>query len=121
MCLFYFLGININYAICIVPDHDTFESTIENDKETDDWMEMEIRKSGNFNLNSKLFTEFNGGINFQIEHHLLPTVAHCHYQSISPIVKTFCQKNNIPYLEKKNLWEVYLSYKKMLAHVKLKN
>ena len=61
---FYLIGLNLNYAICIIPDHDTFESTIENDKETDDWAEMEIRKSANFNHNSKIFTELNGGINF---------------------------------------------------------
>jgi linoleoyl-CoA desaturase len=117
---FYLIGLNLNYAICIIPDHDTFESTIENDKETDDWAEMEIRKSANFNHNSKIFTEMNGGINFQIEHHLLPTVAHCHYEKISPVIKNFSEKNNIPYVQKKSIYDVYLSYKKMLEYVKVK-
>jgi linoleoyl-CoA desaturase len=116
--LMYLFGLNINYAICIVPDHDTFESTIENDKETNDWCEMEIRKSANFCEDSKIITEINGGINYQIEHHIFPTIAHCHYEKIAPIVKSFCIENNIPRVEKKSLMEVYLSYQKMLKHVK---
>jgi linoleoyl-CoA desaturase len=116
----YLIALNIGYAICIVPDHDTFESTIENEKQTDDWAEMEIRKSSNFSSSSKLFTEMNGGINYQIEHHLFPTVSHCHYDKISPIINAFCKQNNIPYVVKKNLLEVYYSYKKMLQFVKVK-
>jgi linoleoyl-CoA desaturase len=122
LCVFFYLtGLNINYAICIVPDHDTYESTIENDKDTDDWCEMEVRKSGNFNESSKLFTEINGGINFQIEHHLFPTVAHGHYEKLAPIVKSFCKKEKIPYSVKGSLWEVYKSYKKMLSYVKIES
>jgi fatty acid desaturase len=116
--LMYLLGLNINYAICIIPDHDTFESAVENDKETHDWCEMQIRKSANFCENSRLITELNGGINYQIEHHIFPTVAHCHYEKIAPIVKSFCIEKNIPREEKKSLLEIYYSYKKMLEHFK---
>ena len=116
--LSYIIGQNINYAICIVPDHDTFESMIENDKETDDWCEMEIRKSSNFCEDSTLITELHGGINYQIEHHLFPTVSHCHYSKIASIVKKYCKEKNIPHVNKKNLMEVFYSYQKMLRSVK---
>ena len=38
-----------------------------------------------------------GGINYQIEHHLFPSVAHCHYPAISKIVKETCQEFDIEY------------------------
>ena len=37
------------------------------------------------------------GLNYQIEHHLFPTVNHCHLREIQPIVKKLCTKHNIPY------------------------
>ena len=37
------------------------------------------------------------GLNYQIEHHLFPTVNHCHLRDIQPIVKSLCAKHGIPY------------------------
>ena len=107
---FYFLGLNLMYAICIVPDHDLYESAIENEKATDDWCEMQIRKSGNFCEDNVFITELNGGINNQIQHHLFPTISHCHYKKISEKIIKYCERKNIPYVNKNSLMEVYESY-----------
>lgn len=40
----------------------------------------------------------NGGLNYQIEHHLFPRVQHSHYATIAPIVRAYCDKKNIPYI-----------------------
>lgn len=37
------------------------------------------------------------GLNYQIEHHLFPTINHCHLRDIQPIVKSLCEKHGIPY------------------------
>jgi len=37
------------------------------------------------------------GLNYQIEHHLFPTVNHCHLRDIQPIVKKLCAKHGISY------------------------
>ena len=37
------------------------------------------------------------GLNYQIEHHLFPAINHCHLRDIQPIVKSLCEKHNIPY------------------------
>lgn len=37
------------------------------------------------------------GLNYQIEHHLFPTINHCHLRDIQPIVKSLCDKHGIPY------------------------
>jgi linoleoyl-CoA desaturase len=113
---FYFLGLNIMYAICIVPDHDMFESTVENEKQTDDWCEMQILRSGNFCEENFFITEFNGGINFQIQHHLFPTIAHCHYEKIAGKVKEFSLRKGFQYVCKKSLSDVYDSYMKTISY-----
>lgn len=40
----------------------------------------------------------NGGLNYQIEHHLFPRIQHSHYPLIAPVVKEFCEKRGIPYV-----------------------
>nr|WDS84437.1 delta-6 fatty acid desaturase [Apocyclops royi] len=40
----------------------------------------------------------NGGLNYQIEHHLFPRINHTHYPTIAPHVKKFCDERKIPYV-----------------------
>lgn len=40
----------------------------------------------------------NGGLNYQIEHHLFPRIQHSHYPTIAPVVRQFCKERNIPYV-----------------------
>ena len=40
----------------------------------------------------------NGGLNFQIEHHLFPRMQHSHYPKIAPFVRKFCEDKGIPYV-----------------------
>eukprot|EP00049_Salpingoeca_infusionum_P012759 m.236708 g.236708 ORF g.236708 m.236708 type:complete len:444 (+) comp15264_c0_seq12:4869-6200(+) len=62
------------------------------------------------NVGGPILAMFNGGLNYQIEHHLFPRVSHCHYAAISPIVRRFCEKNDIPYVHfptvTENLWSM---------------
>lgn len=89
---------NFVYYMCIGPDHDTFESTIENHESKNmDWGELQVRRSGNFSTNYDIVCHIFGGINYQIEHHLFPGVSHMHYKEISVIVKQTCKEFNIPY------------------------
>ena len=45
---------------------------------------------------------FTGGLNLQIEHHLFPTVNHCHLPYIQQIVKDVCKKHDVFYHESKS-------------------
>ena len=110
--IMYLLALNITYAINIVPDHDTFETHIENHYNGNDWLKLQICNSGNFENNNILWTYLFGGINFQIEHHLFPNMCHEHYPIIKPIVKKYCLDNNIPYQEH-SLFSAFKSFLKM--------
>ena len=40
----------------------------------------------------------NGGLNYQIEHHLFPRMSHVHYPKVAPVVAAFCKARDIPYV-----------------------
>uniref|UniRef100_A0A1I7XE42 FA_desaturase domain-containing protein n=1 Tax=Heterorhabditis bacteriophora TaxID=37862 RepID=A0A1I7XE42_HETBA len=39
-----------------------------------------------------------GGLNYQIEHHLFPTMPRHNLAKVMPIVKEFCVENDLPYM-----------------------
>lgn len=49
------------------------------------------------NVGGSWLAMINGGLNYQIEHHLFPRVSHTHYSTIAPVVREFCNKKGIPY------------------------
>lgn len=107
----YAITLNISYAICILPDHDTMETHKNYLKDTNgkDWGEIQVRNSGNFcNDNNWICTLF-GGINYQIEHHLFPTVCHIHFPKIKPIVKKTCDEFKVPYVHHDSLFNAVYS------------
>jgi linoleoyl-CoA desaturase len=59
---------------------------------------MQVRHSGNFLHSWPIFTRFMGGINYQIEHHLFPSLSNEHLPRISPIVKQTCFEFGLPYV-----------------------
>jgi len=60
-----------------------------------------VRCTGNHSVGSgfidRVITHLWGGMNFQIEHHLFPSLNHAHYQEVSEIVQETCKEFNIPY------------------------
>lgn len=40
-----------------------------------------------------------GGLNYQIEHHLFPTMPRVNFSKCKPVVEAFCKENGIPYEE----------------------
>lgn len=47
----------------------------------------------------------NGGLNYQIEHHLFPRIQHTHYPLIAPFVRKFCEDKGIPYVHFPTVWD----------------
>lgn len=61
------------------------------------WAVHEVLTTSNFSPDSKLVTHLVGGLNYQIEHHLFPTVSHCHYPAISKIIEKAAKEYQIQY------------------------
>ena len=88
--------------------HNT-EGALYNPREDMDWGEMQVRTSVNWSVQDDPETSYfmarvwlyvSGGLNYQIEHHLFPSVCHMHYPAISRIVRSVCAERGIPY----NTW-----------------
>ena len=70
--------------------------------------------TANYAPNSKLFSWYVGGLNFQIEHHLFPNVCHVHYKKISKIVRETAEEYNLPYNSEKTFLDAVRSHSSML-------
>ena len=66
------------------------------------------------NVRSHMLTDyFYGGLNFQIEHHLFPTMAENKLREAQAIIKKFCAEHRIPYYET----SVLRSYGEILSYL----
>lgn len=69
------------------------------------------------NVGGAFLCFINGGLNYQIEHHLFPRMNHSHYPIIAPHVRKFCKERNIPYVHFPTVWDNALSCSKYLYHM----
>ncbi|AYU77393.1 delta-6 fatty acid desaturase, putative [Leishmania donovani] len=53
--------------------------------------------------------QINGGLNFQIEHHLFPRVHHGYYAYLAPIVRKFCEERGFTYTHYHTIQENMMS------------
>ena len=68
-----------------------------------------MRNSANFATANPLVCGLYGGINFQIEHHLFPTLSHVHYATVQPIIREACKEFDIPYIDYPSVASAYAS------------
>jgi fatty acid desaturase len=47
-----------------------------------------------------------GGLNYQIEHHLFPSMPRPHLRLAAPLISAYCAEREVPYTET-GLWESY--------------
>jgi linoleoyl-CoA desaturase len=79
-----------------------------------DWTVHQMLTTTNYAPSSRAFSWLIGGLNFQIEHHLLPNVCHVHYKKLSPIVLQTAREYGIPYNSKKTFVAAIQDHAKML-------
>lgn len=82
-----------------------------------DWYMHQFATTTNFSPKSKFFSWLIGGLNYQIEHHLLPNVCHIHYKKISHIVVDTAEEYGMPYYTKTSFASAISSHTKMLRQL----
>ncbi|MDQ3073356.1 MAG: acyl-CoA desaturase [Bacteroidota bacterium] len=75
-----------------------------------EWAIHQLNTTVNFSPKNKLLSWYVGGLNFQVEHHLFPTISHVHYPKIAGIVKATAEEFNVPYLENKTVGKALRSH-----------
>ncbi|OXB59710.1 hypothetical protein ASZ78_012631 [Callipepla squamata] len=72
-----------------IPMHIDYDKNV-------DWFSTQLQAT--CNVRQSLFNDwFSGHLNFQIEHHLFPTMPRHNYWKVAPLVKSLCAKHGIEY------------------------
>jgi linoleoyl-CoA desaturase len=62
-----------------------------------EWAVHQVEATIDFAPGNWLVNFYSGGLNYQIEHHLLPHVCHLNYPRLAPIVKATCAEFGVRY------------------------
>jgi linoleoyl-CoA desaturase len=73
-----------------------------------EWAVHQVETTADFAPSSWLLNFYTGGLNYQIEHHLLPHICHMNYPRLAPIVRATCADFGIHY-------HCYPTWRKALA------
>ncbi|XP_036181756.1 fatty acid desaturase 2-like protein FADS2B isoform X3 [Myotis myotis] len=86
-------------------------------EENRDWLSTQVLAT--CNVEQSFFNDwFTGHLNFQIEHHLFPTMPRHNYQKVAPLVRSLCAKHGLQYVNKpilKAFGDIVRSLKKSAA------
>ena len=109
--LAFFFIISHNFKGVYMFDDET-TTTPETQKIQNSFLHRQVLSSSNVGGNILCF--INGGLNYQIEHHLFPRIQHCHYPTIAPIVREYCRSKGIPYV---HFPTIYSNVKSCIEHL----
>lgn len=104
---------NLHSFAVIVPNHsgDDLARFTDPVKDKNEYYYRQIVGSVNFRTGSDLNDFMHGWLNYQIEHHLWPSMPLSQYQKLQPEVKALCEKHGVPYIQQ----SVFTRIKQMLG------
>ena len=76
----------------------------------EDWYKHQVLTSANHSIGNPFSFLFSAGLNYQIEHHLFPSVNQFHYPMMQPIIKSVCNKHGVKYKEYSGYMDAFMSY-----------
>lgn len=97
----------------IMPDNE-FPLPDEQGVINNNWYGHQFATTTNFSPNSKFLFWLIGGLNYQVEHHVLPDVCHVHYKELTKIVSETAKEFGMPYHVKKSMFHAIVDHTKML-------
>jgi linoleoyl-CoA desaturase len=91
-----------------------FASAAEMEKSSRVWAVHEVETTVDFCPRNPVLTWLLGGLNYQIEHHLFPRIAHTHYPHIAEIVRRNAARHGVRYTVQPSLWAALRSHQRHL-------
>jgi delta11-fatty-acid desaturase len=85
-------------------NHLTDESVEAGQARSSNWYESQVQTACSYATGSYLAFLASGGLNLQIEHHLLPGVNHYHLFRLSPEIQRICAKHGVRYHSYPSFW-----------------
>jgi len=75
-----------------------------------DWAISQVLTSKDYSENSTFWTYFSGYLNYQVVHHLFPSVAPHYYPEIVGIVKQVCLEYNVKFDHDETFYSLLMSH-----------
>lgn len=90
---------NLHSFLVIIPNHsaDDIYRFEEPASSKGEFYLRQIIGSVNYKTGSNIIDFSHGWLNYQVEHHLFPSLPLSQYQKMQPYVKQICEKHNLPY------------------------
>jgi len=112
---------NLHSFVVIVPNHSAediyrFEEAHQSQGE---FYLRQIMGSVNYNTGSDFIDFSHGWLNYQIEHHLFPSLPLSQYQKMQPIVKEICKKHKLEYRQESVFKRLWMTVDLMVGKTKL--
>lgn len=79
-----------------------------------DWAVLQVRTTQDYAHGKYWTSYFAGGLNYQVVHHLFPTISQTYYPEIAPIVVKTCKEYGIPYIVLPSFTSAFVSHIKYL-------
>ncbi|WP_397364878.1 fatty acid desaturase family protein [Olleya sp. R77988] len=111
------LLVSIVFQIAHIMPDTTFPLPDAERKMNANWYGHQFATTSNFSPKSKLLFWLIGGLNYQVEHHVLPDVCHVHYKNLTKIVSETAEEFGMPYHVKKSMFQAIKDHTKMLKHL----
>jgi linoleoyl-CoA desaturase len=84
------------------------------------WAVHQLQTTSNFAGKNRILSWYIGGLDYQIEHHLFPSISHIHYHALSPIVRATAAEFGYDYNAKKDFLNALGSHVRMLRSMGVK-
>jgi linoleoyl-CoA desaturase len=81
------------------------------------WAEHQTETTVDFSRYSRVAHWLLGGLNFQIEHHLMPRICHIHYPALSRVVEATCREFGVRYAAHASFWAGIRSHYRWLRQM----
>lgn len=83
-------------AIIVFASHNACELFEPEERVSRHFVDLQIKTTRN--IDKGVFMDWwSGGLNYQIEHHLFPTMPRCNLNRFSVMLQKFCKENNLEY------------------------
>lgn len=100
-----------------VVDGTEFPLPDENHALENNWAIHQLHTTTNFGNESRWFSWYVGGLNFQIEHHLFPNICHVHYRKIAGIVRETTKEFQLPYKSSRTFMGALAGHARLLKEL----
>ncbi|NJB81597.1 fatty acid desaturase family protein [Wenyingzhuangia aestuarii] len=106
--------LSVVFQLAHITDSVEVISPEELEKEERSWAAHQLLETANFATKNNFVSFFLGGLNFQIEHHIFPTISHVHYKDLAKIVKKTAKDFQLPYHEYETMKDALAAHIKQL-------